>query len=147
MVVNMSRPPASSESVRRRMQATRSIDTPPEVALRSELHRLGLRFRLHRELIPGFRRKVDIVFFRARVAVFVDGCFWHGCPLHGTLPKSTHRDFWAEKIDRNRRRDRDTNRRLETLGWLVIRVWEHEKPKAAAEYIAHEVGKHYRNPP
>ncbi len=118
------------------MRSTRQKDTPAELALRSALHRLGLRFRLHRRLIPGVRRSVDIVFPSARVAVFVDGCFWHGCPLHGTLPAKTNRGWWKEKIEANRRRDRDTDRRLREMSWRVVRVWEHEQPEAAARKIA-----------
>ena len=123
------------------MQATRSKDTPMELELRSALHRLGLRFRVHRHLIPGSKRTVDIVFVGRRVAVFVDGCFWHGCPVHGTLPKKTNRKWWTSKIEENRRRDRDTNRRLEALGWRVIRVWEHEGPLAAAHRVARVINR------
>ncbi len=123
------------------MRATRQRDTPQEIALRSALHRLGLRFRLHLHLIPGSRRSVDIVFPGPRVAVFVDGCFWHGCPLHGTLPKKTNSRWWTEKIAANRRRDRDTDRRLEELQWRVVRIWEHQDPTEAAQRIAALMGR------
>jgi DNA mismatch endonuclease (patch repair protein) len=115
------------------MQATRRRDTEPERALRSVLHRHGLRFRVDHKL-PGLRRRADIVFPRVRVAVFVDGCFWHGCPEHGTWPKANAR-WWREKIEANQARDQDTNRRLRELGWTIIRVWEHEEPADAARRI------------
>src|ERR1700733_5022857 len=101
----------SSPAVSRRMARTRGRDTAPERALRSLLHERGMRFRVDYPPIPGLRRRADIVFTRARVAIFVDGCFWHGCPRHATWPTSNH-EFWTEKIETNRQRDRDTNRRL-----------------------------------
>jgi DNA mismatch endonuclease, patch repair protein len=116
------------------MTSQRQRDTKGELELRSLLHRRGLRFRVH-ALLPGSRRRSDIVFARARVAVFVDGCFWHGCPEHGTWPKQ-NADWWREKIEANQRRDRDTNARLRAAGWTVIRVWEHEDPTQAADQIA-----------
>ena len=128
-------PPASSADVRRRMQATRQRDTPAEVALRSVLHGLGLRFRVQRSPIAGLRRRADIVFAPARVAVFVDGCFWHGCPEHATWPKTNAR-WWREKIEGNRSRDADTDARLAAAGWLSVRVWTHEESAEAAERIA-----------
>lgn len=130
------RPPASSPAVRKRMRATPQKDTPLELGLRSALHRLGLRFRVHRKTIPGLRRTVDILFPKSRTAVFVDGCFWHGCPRHGTLPRATNRQWWIEKIRTNRQRDRDTDRKMRRLGWTVIRVWEHEDKSVAARRIA-----------
>lgn len=133
------RPPASTEAVRKRMRATPRWDTPAEIALRECLTAFGLRYRLHRRIIPGLRRTVDVAFPGARVAVFVDGCFWHGCPSHGTLPKKTHRGWWASKIAANKRRDRDTDRKLRALGWKVVRVWEHEQPDKAARRIANLV--------
>lgn len=86
--------------------------------------------------LVGLRRKADIVFTRARVAVFVDGCFWHGCPEHGRRRHEVNAWYWPEKIARNQRRDLDTNARLEEAGWTVVRLWEHEPPDAAAEQIA-----------
>lgn len=106
------------------MQACGPKNTAPEIALRSELHRRGLRYRVDRSVIPGVRRRADIVFVSAKVAVFVDGCFWHACPLHATWPKA-NAQFWREKIMTNVRRDRDTDARLQAAGWTVIRVWEH----------------------
>jgi DNA mismatch endonuclease (patch repair protein) len=127
-------PEASSEDARRRMQVVRRRDTAPEVALRSALHRLGLRFRLHRRVLPGLRRHADIVFTRVRVVVYVDGCFWHGCPVHGTQAKA-NASFWRQKLEANQRRDLDTDRRLRESGWEVIRIWEHCDPEAAARQI------------
>ena len=128
------RPGPSSEAARTRMCATRRKDTDAEVALRRELHRRGCRYRLNLKVVPGTTRSVDIVFPRARVAVFVDGCFWHGCPVHGTWPKANAR-WWRGKIIANRARDEDTTRRLMEDGWRVVRVWEHEDPALAAEKI------------
>jgi DNA mismatch endonuclease (patch repair protein) len=86
-------------------------------------------------VLPGLRREADICFPRARVAVFVDGCFWHCCPQHGTLPKA-NADWWREKLAANKTRDRDTDARLEAAGWLPIRVWEHEQSEVAAARIS-----------
>lgn len=129
-------PFASSQAVRSRMSAQRSRDTDPELAVRRALHRLGLRYRIHVAPVPGLRRRADIVFPRARVAVFVDGCFWHGCPVHGQRSHTVNEWYWPEKIERNRRRDADTNERLSEAGWNVVRVWEHDPPNEAAERIA-----------
>jgi DNA mismatch endonuclease (patch repair protein) len=131
-------PPASSEAALKRMQAARGQDTKPEKQLRSGLHRLGLRFRVQQRLIKGLRRRADIVFGPTRIVVFIDGCFWHGCPIHGTWPKE-NAAFWKNKIEANQRRDADTDSRLTGAGWLVIRIWEHEEPLAAALRIAEVV--------
>ena len=128
---------ASSQVVRRRMQTMPSTDSNCEVALRSALHRLGLRFRVEWPL-PGTRRRVDVAFVRARVAVFVDGCFWHACPVHGNWPKA-NADWWREKIEGNIRRDRDTDARLKAAGWRVLRFWEHEDAARAAREVARRV--------
>jgi DNA mismatch endonuclease (patch repair protein) len=118
------------------MQGNRSRDTAPELALRSLVHAAGLRYRVAAKPLPGMRRTADLLFRPTRVAVFVDGCFWHHCPEHFVLPK-TNPDYWTEKIDRNVQRDRDTDARLEAEGWLVLRFWEHQPPDmAAAEVIA-----------
>ncbi|WP_082607195.1 very short patch repair endonuclease [Lysobacter sp. Root983] len=106
-----------------------------ERALRSELHHRGLRFRLDRPFDEGSRRTVDVLSVAARIAVFVDGCFWHGCPQHGTLPKN-NAEWWQRKIEGSIARDRDTTARLELSGWQVIRVWEHEPLKDTADRIA-----------
>ena len=116
------------------MQATRQRDTPPELALRSALHRMGLRFRVNVAPLPDLRRSADVVFRRSRVAVFVDGCFWHGYPEHATWPKQ-NAAWWREKLHANQQRDRDTDERLSAAGWMPIRVWEHEDPAAAARRI------------
>ena len=96
---------------------------------------MGLRFRVDAKPLADSRRRADIVFRRARVAVFVDGCFWHGCPIHGTIPKA-NRDWWVEKLKANRARDETTDAALEEAGWLSVRVWEHEQAEEAAEAIA-----------
>jgi DNA mismatch endonuclease (patch repair protein) len=103
--------------------------------VRSELHRRGLRYRVDRAPIPGLRRRADIVFPRRRVAVFIDGCFWHGCPDHGTWPKA-NADWWRAKIEANRTRDRDTDQRLASAGWTVVRAWDHEDAILVADRIA-----------
>jgi DNA mismatch endonuclease, patch repair protein len=120
------RPVPSDPDVTRRMQATRRRDTPAELALRSRLHSLGYRYRVDVSPIVGVRRRADVVFPRARVAVYVDGCFWHGCPQHGTWPKA-NAEWWSAKLEANRRRDRDTDSELAARGWRVVRVWEHER--------------------
>lgn len=127
---------ATDAAVRERMQKQPREGTQPELALRRALHRRGLRYRLHRAIVPGTRRKVDIVFGPARVAVFVDGCFWHGCAKHNPRPPKVNTWYWPDKIKRNRDRDADTTDRLTSAGWLVVRVWEHESPEVAAGRIA-----------
>jgi DNA mismatch endonuclease, patch repair protein len=113
-------------------QATR--DTAPEVALRRELHRRGLRFRLGRRPVATLRSTPDITFGPSRVAVYVDGCFWHSCPLHATRPASNE-EWWDQKLARNRERDRATDAILTEAGWLVVRVWEHEAAGEAADRV------------
>jgi DNA mismatch endonuclease (patch repair protein) len=128
---------ASSLRVRARMQRTPQRDTPCELALRSALRRLGLRYRLHWRL-PGTRSHADVAFVRARLAVFVDGCFWHGCALHGTWPKH-NAEWWRRKIEANKARDRRTDSTLHELGWRVLRFWEHDDMPHAAEAIVSEL--------
>lgn len=118
---------------RRNMQAIRSKDTLAELSLRRELHRRGLRFFVNRRVL-GDRRSVDIVFPRAKIAVFVDGCFWHACPIHGRQP-SVNTDYWSPKLLRNVERDRRTNTDLTERGWTVVRIWEHESVKDAADKV------------
>ena len=127
-------PAASSPEALRRMQAARRRDTGPEMAIRRELHRRGLRYRVDVQVIPGLRRRADVVFTRARVAVFVDGCFWHGCPVHGTKPKA-NAAFWSAKLAANEARDRDTDALLREADWISVRVWEHEEPLEAARRV------------
>ncbi len=124
----------SSPEASRRMARVRQRGTDVEIELRRALHALGLRYRLQVPLSRKPRRVADIAFIGARVAVFVDGCFWHGCPLHATWPKE-NAGFWRAKIEANRARDADTTRRLRELGWEVIRVWSHEDPVEAARLI------------
>jgi DNA mismatch endonuclease, patch repair protein len=117
-----------------RMQATAQRDTPGELALRSAAHRAGLRYRVDWPL-PGLRRRADLAFVKARIAVFVDGCFWHGCPTHGTWPKA-NAAWWRAKIEGNRLRDQDTDGRLIEAGWAVVRLWTHDEPRQAINRIA-----------
>jgi DNA mismatch endonuclease, patch repair protein len=117
------------------MQQQRSRDTAPELALRSALHRLGYRYRLHRRPVSTLRRTADVLFSRAHVAVFVDGCFWHGCPEHGSRMPHANQWYWPDKIARNRDRDADTNARLAEAGWTVVRVWEHEPVDVAVARV------------
>ena len=124
------------------MRATPRRDTALELALRSALHCLGLRFRVDWPL-SGSRRRADVTFVKAKVAVFCDGCFWHGCPTHGTWPK-TNADWWREKILANVQRDRDTDAWLAAAGWKVLRVWEHDDAKQAARRIATVVWRRVR---
>lgn len=125
----------TSPGISARMRRQRSRDTKPERALRAELYSRGLRYRVHRRPISTLRRQADIVFLGARLAVFVDGCWWHACPLHASWPQ-TNEVFWRSKIERNRERDRETTTALVEAGWLVERVWEHEGADVAASRIA-----------
>ncbi|MEW6404410.1 MAG: very short patch repair endonuclease [Chloroflexota bacterium] len=127
-------PSASSKAALNRMKAAKPRDTAPEKALRSALHGMGLRFRIDGKLIKELNRRVDIVFQTAKVAVFVDGCFWHGCPIHGTQARA-NAEFWSSKIKRNQERDLETTRLLKKAGWKVVRVWEHEDPIKASRKI------------
>lgn len=121
------------------LRGNRQRDTRPELRLRSALHRIGLRFRLNRKIGAGRSApRPDIVFGPAKVAVFVDGCFWHSCPDHKSVP-SVNQDYWLPKLARNVERDRENTRALEEQGWCVIRVWEHEDMDAAARAIARVV--------
>lgn len=107
-------------------------NTAPELALRKALTALGLRYRLHRRDLPG---TPDIAFMGARVAVFVDGCFWHACPAHGVMPKA-NREWWQEKLHANRARDTLKDQALIDAGWRPVHVWEHEDPDTVAEQLA-----------
>jgi DNA mismatch endonuclease (patch repair protein) len=117
------------------MQANRSRDTKPEIALRRELHALGLRYRLCARPLPDVRSTADVVFRPARVAIEIRGCFWHGCPEHYRRPKA-HEDYWSAKVARNVVRDAATESRLNDAGWLLVVVWEHEDPREAAAMVA-----------
>ena len=124
------------------MVNTARRDTPGELALRAELTGLGLRYRVEVPL-PVTRRSADIAFVGLKVAVFVDGCFWHGCPTHGTWPKANAK-WWRSKLQTNIARDRDTDRQLKDAGWKVIRVWSHTAPASAAAVIGRAI-KRRRN--
>lgn len=118
------------------MQANRGRDTRPELALRRAVHRRGLRYRVGLQPVKTRRRTVDLAFTRVKVAVFLDGCFWHGCPEHYRQATGETSQFWEAKIEQNRRRDADTDQRLSEAGWEVVRVWEHEDPETAADRVA-----------
>lgn len=126
---------ASSPAVRAVMRGNKGRDTKPELALRSAVHARGMRYRVGVRPVPQVRRTADIVFSRAKVAVFLDGCFWHGCPEHHR-PAKRNTEFWDTKIKGNIDRDANTDALLRKAGWRVIRVWEHEDPAVAAERIA-----------
>jgi DNA mismatch endonuclease (patch repair protein) len=122
------------------MQANRRTETKPEIAVRSALHALGLRFRKdHPIRLPDRIVRPDIVFTRRRLAVFIDGCFWHRCPIHGNVPRANN-DYWAPKLDRNVARDRAVDRALRDADWQVLRAWEHESPAAVAVAISEVLG-------
>lgn len=117
------------------LQGNRRKNTRPELELRSLLHRAGLRFRVDARIGTGRSApRPDVVFGPAKVAVFVDGCFWHSCPDHKSVP-SVNQDYWLPKLERNVERDRENTQALEALGWTVIRVWEHEDMEEAARVI------------
>lgn len=129
-----SHPGPSSATVSARMSRLARRDTKPEVAVRRLLHAVGLRYRVA-YAVPGVRRRtIDIAFPRRRVAVFIDGCFWHGCPVHGTKP-AANAAWWARKLEANSARDVDTAALLEEQGWTVLRFWEHEPPEIVAAAV------------
>ncbi|PKM07165.1 MAG: very short patch repair endonuclease [Gammaproteobacteria bacterium HGW-Gammaproteobacteria-4] len=134
----MSRIQPSSPETSRRMAKVRQKGTDAEIALRSELYRRGLRYRVDYEVLKKPCRVADVAFPGLKIAVFVDGCFWHGCPKHGTWPKQ-NAEFWRQKIEANRLRDTDTNSRLLESGWTVLRFWEHESPIEATDTVAQAV--------
>jgi DNA mismatch endonuclease (patch repair protein) len=134
---------ATSERVRRVMTGTRSRDTNPELAVRRAVHAMGLRYRVNTRPLPAMRRSADLIFPREKVAVMVDGCYWHGCPEHYVASKS-NTEYWSRKVEKNRLRDAETDSRLRAAGWLVIRIWEHQDPHLAAEAVRHAV--HARKP-
>jgi DNA mismatch endonuclease (patch repair protein) len=138
-------PRASSAMVRRVMQANRSFDTALEVLLRSELHKRGLRFRKHVNVDDGVKCRADIIFRRARVCVFVDGCYWHGCPKHFRTPL-VNSAWWNEKIADNRQRDRRKTGALRRKGWKVIRIWEHQLSPNSLRRIADSIEATVRHP-
>jgi DNA mismatch endonuclease (patch repair protein) len=121
------------------MQRQPTRNTAPELAVRRLLHAAGFRYRVDISPLPSLRRRADVVFGPARVALFIDGCFWHGCPDHGQRATHANPDYWAGKIARNQARDRDTDHRLGQAGWLSIRAWEHEDPGSVAKRVAQAV--------
>lgn len=125
------------------MRSVRQKGTQKELEIRSALHRLGMRFRIQVFPVDGLRRQADIVFRSERIAVFVDGCFWHSCPVHRTLPKS-NTEWWRAKLEQNMLRDEDTNTKLSEAGWLVLRFWEHEDSNQVAKEIETIVKKRRR---
>ncbi|MFE4870697.1 very short patch repair endonuclease [Streptomyces sp. NPDC056682] len=122
---------ASSAARRRNMQAIRSRDTKPEKLIRRLVHARGLRYRVSARPLPELRRTADMVFRPTKLAVFIDGCYWHGCPEH-YVPPRTNSGYWSEKVARNMARDRDTDEQLRAAGWTVLRFWEHTPPDACA---------------
>lgn len=120
------------------MQAIRSRDTAPERAVRRFVYAAGLRYRVHFAPLPGLRRTADLVFTRRKIAVLIDGCFWHGCPEHTHLVRQ-HSDYWAKKLEANAARDLDTDARLMAAGWSVLRFWEHEDPLDVGKKIVDAV--------
>lgn len=129
--VSGGRPQPLNQTVRNQMKKMPRRSSGPEMELRRELFRRGIRYRVNYRALPG---TPDLVFSRPRIAVFVDGCFWHGCPIHGSLPKN-NREWWAEKLRRNRERDRCKDAELEALGWTVLHYWEHDDIDDAADEI------------
>ncbi|SEJ26214.1 T/G mismatch-specific endonuclease [Demequina mangrovi] len=116
------------------MRSNKKRDTGPELAVRRLVHASGLRYRVAAPPLKGVRRTADLLFGPTKVAVFIDGCFWHSCPVHATSPR-THSDYWLPKLERNRERDAETTRTLTDAGWLVLRFWEHEEPAEVAATI------------
>lgn len=126
-------------TVSRKFATLARSGTKPEAALRRELHARGRRYRVQYRVAGLPRRTIDIAFTRQRLAIMVDGCFWHGCPQH-LVPPSRNSDWWAWKVSGNRARDRDTNERLTGMGWRVLRIWEHEGVSDAADRVDRELG-------
>jgi DNA mismatch endonuclease (patch repair protein) len=133
----------SSPEVSERMSKVRNKDTAAEMAIRSELHARGFRYRVNLRTPEAGRSRPDIAFTKQRIAVFVDGCFWHKCPDHATFPKSNEQ-WWSDKLDINVRRDRSIDSALTEIGWTVLRIWEHENPKEAVDKIVAAVNRSTR---
>jgi DNA mismatch endonuclease (patch repair protein) len=131
---------ASSAAAGKVMRGNQRRDTKPELEVRRILHAQGVRYRVDLPLTFDRRRRADIAFTKVRLAVFVDGCFWHGCPVHYISP-ATNPTYWEAKVARNRERDMETAARLEQSGWTVLRLWEHEDPRKAAELVQETVAR------
>ncbi|MHC3463663.1 very short patch repair endonuclease [Streptomyces flavovirens] len=136
----MSTPKPSSPSISARMSRQARRDTVPEVAVRKLLHASGYRYRLNERVPHMPRRTIDIAFTRAKIAVFLDGCFWHGCPDHATQPKA-NADWWRRKLDTNMARDAETTAHLVAEGWTVLRFWEHQPPIEVAKVVEEAVDR------
>lgn len=136
----LTRHPPTTPEISARMRRVAQKNTMCELLIRSILHRRGFRFRLDTKVIVDSRCRPDLVFSRVLVAVFVDGCFWHGCPTHERMPKKNG-SWWREKINGTRRRDVLNTTKLRNAGWLVVRIWEHERPARAAEKVARAVAR------
>lgn len=120
------------------MRATRGRDTGPELAIRRIVHAAGLRYRVDERPLPDLNRRADMVFRSRKIAVFIDGCYWHGCPEHHTVARA-NAEYWATKVERNRERDHHTSECLIAEGWIVLRFWEHIPPAEAAAAIINAV--------
>jgi DNA mismatch endonuclease, patch repair protein len=131
-------PEASSADALARMKRQKGEGTKPELVLQEALRAQGLEFEVQAKVLPGVRRKADIVFREKKVAIFVDGCFWHACPVHATWPKA-NAEWWKAKIEANQQRDRDTDKRLVEAGWKVVRVWECEADDRAAQRLSDSI--------
>ena len=125
-----------SDVIRSRiMRSNRGTGTRPEIAVRGILHARGFRYKVNARPVEHIRRTADILFTKQKLAIFIDGCFWHRCPDHGSQPK-TNADYWAAKLERNVQRDKDTSARLTDAGWSVLRFWEHEDPVTVSQKIS-----------
>ncbi|MCA9562995.1 MAG: very short patch repair endonuclease [Myxococcales bacterium] len=122
------------------MKSAKRRDTGPELKVRRRLFRMGFRYRVDISPVSSIRSRADLVFKAVKVAVFIDGCFWHGCPEHGTWPKQNG-DWWRRKIEANQHRDWRVTEQLRDSGWLVLRFWEHQPADAIADEIADSVRK------
>ena len=136
-------PKSRSIAVRNVMQANRGVDTGPEIRLRSLVHKAGLRYAIDVRPEADINRRADLVFRAAKVAVFVNGCFWHGCPKHYSSPKSNKR-YWSEKVRRNRERDIETRFLLKRRGWRVLVFWEHQPAQSCGERVVSVVSERKR---
>lgn len=134
MLSRIETPKSRSLATRNVMKANRGVDTKPELLLRSFIHKAGLRYAINVRPEADINRRADLIFRSARVAVFIHGCFWHGCPRHYVLPKS-NKKYWAEKVRRNRERDLETKRLLRKRGWKVLVFWEHQSPEASGAKV------------
>lgn len=125
---------ATSVGTRRSMVGNKARDTKPELAVRRLLHARGFRYRVNARPVAELRRTADILFTRQRIAIFIDGCYWHGCPRHYTAPRANG-EFWANKVRRNQERDAETNALVEAAGWTVMRFWSHVPPLEVCEEV------------